>query len=100
MQNKARKDAVTSKLAWQGQVVAVQPRIRLLRSFDQRSHNYLGYVLRVEGLIAGEKRESWLGSARGRRASTVFVGGIWWVDSRSRCWMIVWKWLSFIRSAS
>ena len=30
------------KLAWKGKVVSVQPRIRLLRSFDQRNHNYLG----------------------------------------------------------
>lgn len=34
-----------------------QPRIRLTRSFDQRSHSYLGYVLRIRGILDGEARE-------------------------------------------
>jgi hypothetical protein len=38
------------KVAWSGRLVGVQPRIRLLRSFDQRQHSYQGYVLRVEGM--------------------------------------------------
>lgn len=33
------------KVAWQGMLTSVQPRIRMLRSFDQRSHAYLGYAL-------------------------------------------------------
>lgn len=45
------------KLEWQGQVAAVQPRIRLMRSFDERSHSYLGYLLRVRGSIEDELRE-------------------------------------------
>ena len=45
------------KLAWKGKVVSVQPRIRLLRSFDERSHGYLGCVLRIEGTIDEEERE-------------------------------------------
>ena len=36
------------KLPFDGRVVAVQPRIRLLRSFDERSHSYLGFALRVD----------------------------------------------------
>ena len=43
-----------AKIEWSGRVVAVQARIRLLRSFDQRSHSYLGYNLTLEGLIGGE----------------------------------------------
>jgi len=39
------------KIAWSGRIVSVQPRIRLMRSFDERSHNYQGYVLRLEGTI-------------------------------------------------
>jgi hypothetical protein len=39
---------------WEGEVLSVQPRIRLTRSFDQRSHSYLGYVLRMHGTLAGE----------------------------------------------
>jgi hypothetical protein len=38
-------------------LTAVQPRIRLTRSFDERSHTYLGHVLRVQGTVAGEQRE-------------------------------------------
>jgi hypothetical protein len=45
------------KIAWGGTVAAVQPRIRLTRSFDQRSHTYQGYVLRVQGVIGDEHRE-------------------------------------------
>lgn len=45
------KPGVDSKLAWQGVVAGVQPHIRLLRSFDQRSHTYLGYVLRITGQL-------------------------------------------------
>jgi len=42
------------KVAWSGRVVAVQPRIRLTRSFDERSHSYLGYVLRIDGTGGAE----------------------------------------------
>ncbi|MEE4352987.1 MAG: hypothetical protein V2J25_08975 [Desulfatiglans sp.] len=45
------------KIAWSGRIISIQPRIRLLRSFDERSHSYLGYVLRVEGTIADEPGE-------------------------------------------
>ena len=39
------------KIVWQGTVVGVQPRIRLIRSFDTRSHTYLGYVLMIDGKV-------------------------------------------------
>ena len=48
---------VSEKIAWRGVVTSVQPRIRLLRSFDQRSHGYLGYVVRLGGEVGGERRE-------------------------------------------
>ena len=44
------------KIFWEGTVTSVQPRIRLIRSFDERSHNYLGYVLRIQGIINEEER--------------------------------------------
>ncbi len=44
----------SEKIFWSGRVVAVQPRIRLTRSFDQRSHSYLGYVLRIDGKCGEE----------------------------------------------
>jgi hypothetical protein len=37
------KNDAGDKIAWQGVLLSVQPRIRLTRSFDQRSHTYLGY---------------------------------------------------------
>lgn len=37
--------------------MAIQPRIRLIRSFDERSHSYLGYVLRIDGTCGGEAGE-------------------------------------------
>lgn len=40
------------RVTFAGIVVSIQPRIRLLRSFDQRSHTYLGYVIRVRGRAA------------------------------------------------
>ena len=48
---------MTTKLEWQGEVKAIQPRIRLLRSFDERSHSYPGYVLRIMGDLGSESRE-------------------------------------------
>ncbi|HHL40507.1 MAG TPA: hypothetical protein ENJ37_08370 [Deltaproteobacteria bacterium] len=39
------------KIAWCGRIKAVQPRIRPMRSFDERHHSYQGYVLRVDGTI-------------------------------------------------
>ena len=47
---------MTHKLVWQGHILGVQPRIRLYRSFDERSQTDLGYLLRVEGSIDGEER--------------------------------------------
>ena len=41
------------KVAWEGIIVSVQPRIRLTRSFDERSHTYLGYMLIIDGEIDG-----------------------------------------------
>jgi hypothetical protein len=45
-----------SKLTFSGTVLAVQPRIRLHRSFDQRHHSYQGYVLRLDGSLDGWNR--------------------------------------------
>ena len=45
-----------TKLDWQGTITAVQPRIRMTRSFDQRHHSYLGYALFVEGVVEGAAR--------------------------------------------
>ena len=49
--------ASAEKVTWAGRVVAVQPRIRLTRSFDERSHIYLGYVLCIDGTCGGQAGE-------------------------------------------
>jgi hypothetical protein len=46
-----------NKTSWRGIVTSVQPRIRLTRSFDERSHTYQGYVLTLQGLIDEDERE-------------------------------------------
>ena len=56
------------KLTWSGVVAAVQPRIRLLRSFDQRHHSYMGYALLVEGAIGGSASRFWVGVGKALHA--------------------------------
>ncbi len=53
----ADEKAGMEKVAWSGRIVAVQPRIRLMRSFDQRSHGYQGYVLRIDGTCGDQACE-------------------------------------------
>jgi hypothetical protein len=64
-----------AKLAWEGTVASVQPRIRLLRSFDQRQHEYLGYVLRLEGSIDGERRSFSIAVGKGAQEKHGFHVG-------------------------
>lgn len=56
------------KIAWSGAVTAIQPRIRLTRSFDERSHTYLGYLLRIEGTVGGVTAEFRVGIGFGAHA--------------------------------
>ena len=75
--NNSTRDNGLTKLSWQGKLIAVQPRIRLLRSFDQRNHSYLGYVLRVTGVIDGQEQEFLVGIGKGAQAKHGFrVGDI------------------------
>ena len=55
-----RRNAV-ERIPWHDVLTSVQPRIRLGRSFDQRSHRYLGYALKVRGNIGSEVREFLVG---------------------------------------
>ncbi len=45
------------KTRWEGMVASIQPRIHLTRSFDERSHTYLGYVLRLRGTVGDRQGE-------------------------------------------
>jgi hypothetical protein len=66
---------MTAKVEWQGTVISVQPRIRLMRSFDQRSHSYLGYVLRLRGTIDGDEREFTVAVGKGAHEKHQFCIG-------------------------
>ncbi len=66
---------VAEKIPWNGVLISVQPRIRLNRSFDQRSHTYLGYALTVRGSIGSEAREFLVGVGEGAHAKHHFRAG-------------------------
>jgi len=63
------------KSSWQGQILSIQPRIRLLRSFDQRNHNYLGYALHVKGKIDENEREFLIGIGKAAQEKHQFKVG-------------------------
>src|SRR4030043_927749 len=69
------KGRASDKLSWRGKLTSIQPRIRLLRSFDQRSHSYLGYALRVKGTIGNEQREFLVGIGKGSQSKLLFRAG-------------------------
>ncbi|MBN2375562.1 MAG: hypothetical protein JXD22_04120 [Sedimentisphaerales bacterium] len=69
------KDRQENKLCWQGNLISVHPRIRLLRSFDQRSHSYLGYALNINGMIGDEERVFLVGIGKGAQAKHKFQAG-------------------------
>jgi len=66
---------MAEKIAWRGALVAIQPRIRLTRSFDERSHSYLGYALRFEGTISEEQRVFTVGIGKAAQAKHQFRVG-------------------------
>jgi len=72
---KLPKNDTGEKIGWQGLSLSVQPRIRLTRSFDQRSHTYLGYSLKVQGRVGGEDREFLVGVGQGAHAKHHFRTG-------------------------
>lgn len=67
----------SEKFSWQGRLTSVQPRIRLTRSFDQRSHSYLGYTLCVIMAIDDQERELLIGIGKAAQAKQQFrIGDI------------------------
>ena len=66
---------IEDKIGFTGLVKSIQPRIRLLRSFDQRSHSYLGFSLHIEGTIAHQVREFSIGIGKGAQAKHRFQAG-------------------------
>ena len=66
----------SEKASWSGRIVAVQPRIRLTRSFDQRSHSYQGYMLRVKGAVGDEPGEFIIAIGKAAQAKHRFHAGM------------------------
>ena len=63
------------KNSFKGIILSVQPRIRLIRSFDERSHNYLGYALFIRGVIDGVEREYSVGIGKAAQQKHQFCVG-------------------------
>ncbi len=70
-----RGPSLVSKRAWSGELVAVQPRIRLMRSFDQRNHAYPGYALFLRGILDGVARDFSVAIGPGAQAKHAFRVG-------------------------
>jgi len=66
---------MNEKLEWSGTLLGVQPRIRLTRSFDQRSHTYLGFVLLVDGELDGVQRQFLVAIGKAVQAKHQFSAG-------------------------
>ena len=64
-----------TKIAIEASIISVQPRIRLLRSFDQRQHNYSGYALLVADLLDPGKPPVWVGVGPAAQAKFNFRAG-------------------------
>jgi hypothetical protein len=71
----SRKPGV-NKVSWSGCIVAVQPRIRLMRSFDERQHSYQGYVLRIDGTCGDRAGEFLIAVGKGAHQKHRFCSGM------------------------
>jgi hypothetical protein len=72
----ARTKTGMDKVAWSGRVVSVQPRIRLMRSFDERHHSYQGYVLRIDGTCGDESGDFQIAIGKAAHEKHRFRSGI------------------------
>ncbi len=55
-----------------GKIISIQPRIRLLRSFDEVSHAYLGYAIILDGEIDNHKTTFSVGIGKAAHAKHQF----------------------------
>ena len=63
------------KSSFRGEVRSIQPRIRLMRSYDQRQHNYLGYAVTLRGTVDGEDRTFSAGIGPGAQVKLALRAG-------------------------
>jgi len=64
------------KTSWSGRLSAVQPRIRLLRSFNELQHQYLGYVLSLKGKLSNRTGEYLVAVGNGAHIRHRFHAGM------------------------
>ncbi len=64
-----------SKLKFNGTIISVQPRIRLTRSFDESSHSYLGYAIKIVGTIDGDEKDFSIGIGKAAHEKQQFKAG-------------------------
>lgn len=62
-------------IPFSGAIISIQPRIRLLRSFDESSHSYLGYAVSINGQVDGEERVFSVGIGKAAQAKHQFKAG-------------------------
>ena len=66
----------TEKMSWSGRIISVQPRIRLSRSFDEWQHNYLGYILQIDGIVNEKADEFLIAVGKGAHSKYQFKIGM------------------------
>jgi len=61
-----------TKSTFKGTIISIQPRIRLMRSFDEASHTYLGYAITLEGELDNTKSTFYIGIGKAAHAKHQF----------------------------
>ena len=61
-----------NKLSFRGVIMSIQPRIRLTRSFDEASHTYLGYAIKITGTIDNQQTTFSIGIGKAAQAKFNF----------------------------
>jgi hypothetical protein len=61
-----------NKFIFKGTITSIQPRIRLTRSFDEASHTYLGYAIKIAGTIDNQDTTFSIGIGKAAQAKFNF----------------------------
>ena len=67
--------AGSAKISWTGQVIGVQPRIKMRRIHSRRDHSYPGYALWLRGTIGDQQRSFVVAIGKGAHAKHSFGVG-------------------------
>jgi hypothetical protein len=61
-----------NKSTFTGKITSIQPRIRLIRSFDEASHTYLGYAIKLTGELDNQQVTFSIGIGKAAQAKLNF----------------------------